>query len=41
MCTNNTLSSHTDHFEMQKKDSEESLLSLVNLFPSYAILETQ
>ena len=25
MCTNNTISSHTDHFEIQKRDSEESL----------------
>ena len=41
MCTNNTLSSHTDHFEMQKKDSEESLLSPLNLFPMYSILEIQ
>ena len=42
MCTYNTISSHTDHFEIQKKkDSEESLLTFVNLFPSYLILEIQ
>ena len=28
------ISSHTDHFEIQKRDSEESLLTFVNLFPS-------
>ena len=27
MCTYNTISSHTDHFEIQKRDSEESLLT--------------
>ena len=27
MCTYNTISSHTDHFEIQKKYSEESLLT--------------
>ena len=32
MCTYNAISSHTDHFEIQKRDSEESLLSFVNLF---------
>ena len=36
MCTYNTISSHTDHFEIQKRDSEESLLTLVNLFPMKA-----
>ena len=41
MCTYNAVSSHTDHFEIQKRDSEESLLTLVNLFPSYSILEIQ
>ena len=35
MCTYNTISSHTDHFEMQKRDSEESLLTFVNLFLGY------
>ena len=39
MCTYNALSSHTDHFEIQKRVSEESLLTFVNLFPSYSILE--
>ena len=37
MCTYDAISSHTDHFEMQKRDSEESLLTFVNLFPSYSI----
>ena len=32
MCTYNTLSSHTDHFEIQKRDSEENLFTFVNLF---------
>ena len=41
MCTYNAISSHTDHFEIQKRDSEESLLTFVNLFPSYSILEIQ
>ena len=41
MCTYNAISSHKDHFEIQKKDSEESLLTFVNLFPSYSILEVQ
>ena len=31
MCTYNTISSYTDHFEIQKRDSEESLLIFVNL----------
>ena len=35
MCTYNAISSHTDHYEIQKRDSEESLLTFVNLFPSY------
>ena len=34
MCTYNAISSHTDHYEIQKRDSEESLLTFVNLFPS-------
>ena len=34
MCTYNTITSHTYHFEIQKRDSEESLLTFVNLFPS-------
>ena len=33
MCTYNAISSHTDHFEIQKRDSEKSLLTFVNLFP--------
>ena len=37
MCTYNTISSHTDHFELQKRDSDESLLTIVNMFPSYSI----
>ena len=37
MCTYNAISSHTDHYEIQKRDSEESLLTFVNLFPSYVI----
>ena len=41
MYTYNAISSHTDHFEIQKRDSEESLLTFVNLFPSYSILEIQ
>ena len=41
MCTYNAISSHTDHNEIQKRDSEESLLTFVNLFPSYSILEIQ
>ena len=41
MCTYNAISSHTDHFEIQKRDSEGSLLTFVNLFPSYSILEIQ
>ena len=38
MCTYNTISTHTDHFQIQKRDSEESLLTFVNMFPSIAIL---
>ena len=34
MCTYNPRSSHTDHFEIQKRDSEESLLTFVHQFPS-------
>ena len=34
MCTYNVIRSHADHFEIQKRDSEESLLTFVNLFPS-------
>ena len=41
MCTYNAISSHTDHLEIQKMDSEESLLTFVDLFPSYSILEIQ
>ena len=41
MCTCNTISSHTDHFKVQKSDSDESILTFVNLFPSYSILEIQ
>ena len=41
MCTYNAINSHTDHYEIQKRDSEESLLTFVNLFPSYSILEIQ
>ena len=41
MCTYNAISSHTDHFEIQKMDSEESLLTFVNLLLSYSILEIQ
>ena len=37
MCTYNAISSHTDHYELQKRDSEESLLTFVNLFPSYNV----
>ena len=37
MSTSNAISSHTDHFEIQKRDSEESLLTFVNMFPSYSI----
>ena len=37
MCTYNAISSHTDHFEIQKRDSEESLLTFVNLFPNVFI----
>ena len=32
MCTYNTISSPTDHFRIQEMDSEESLLTFVNLF---------
>ena len=39
MCTYNTISSHTGHFEIQKRDSEESLLTFVDLFPRYSILD--
>ena len=38
MCTYNTITSHTYHFEIQKRDSEESLLTFVNLFPRIAFL---
>ena len=45
MCTYNAISSHTDHFEIQKWDSEESLLTFVNLFvnlfSSYSWLEVK
>ena len=32
MCTYNTISSHTDHFETQKRDPEDSLVTSVILF---------
>ena len=35
MCTYKAISSHTDHFEIQKRDSEESLLTFVNLFTQF------
>ena len=35
MCTYNTISSHTDHLEIEKRDSEESLLTFVYLFPRF------
>ena len=38
MCTYNAISSHTDHFEIHKRDSEESVLTFVNLFPSNLII---
>ena len=41
MCTYNAISLQTDHFGIHKRDSEESLLTFVNLFPSYSILEIQ
>ena len=41
MCTHNTISSHKDHFEIHKRDSEESILTFVNLFPRYSIIEIQ
>ena len=28
MCTYNAISSHTDHFEIQKRDSEENLVKI-------------
>ena len=37
MCTYDTITSHTYHFEIQKRDSEESLLTFVNLFPMFFI----
>ena len=37
----NTISYHTDHFEIQKRDLEESILPFVNLFPKCSILEIQ
>ena len=41
MCTYNAISSHTDHYEIQKRDSEESLLTFVNLFPIYSLIVTE
>ena len=38
MCTYNAISLHTYQFEIQKKDSEESLLTFVNLFPRNIII---
>ena len=38
MCTYNAISSQTDHNEIQKRDSEESLLTFVNLFPIYNLV---
>ena len=32
MCTYNTISSQKDRFKIQKRDSEESLLTFVNLY---------
>ena len=37
MCTHNTISSHTDNFKIQKMDSQNSLLTFINLFPSCSI----
>ena len=37
MCTYNAISSHTDHFEIQKKDSEESLLTFVEVFAKHKV----
>ena len=37
MCTYNTIISHTDHFGIQKRDSEESLLTFVNLVPTVCL----
>ena len=34
------MTSHTDHFEMQKRDSEKSLLTFINLFPKYSTICT-
>ena len=39
MCTYNAISSHTDLFIIQKRDSEESLLNFVNLFPIFSTLK--
>ena len=39
MCTYNGISSHTDRFEIQKRDSEEILLTFVNLFPRFYLLD--
>ena len=41
MYTYYTISSPTDRFEIQKRESEESQLTFVNLFSSYSILELQ
>ena len=39
MCIYNTISSCTDLFEIQKRDSEESLLTFVNLFHTKKIVK--
>ena len=41
MCTLNAIRSHTDHFGIQNMDSEESILTCINLFLSCSILEIQ
>ena len=37
MCTYNAMSYHTDHFEIQKRDLEESLLTVVHLITIHQI----
>ena len=41
MCTYNTINSHTNHLEIQKRDSEGSLLTFVNFVISlnYSIVK--
>ena len=41
MCTTQHRAYNTDRFEIQKRDSEEGLLTFVNLFSRYSILEMQ